>query len=680
MFRLLPFSSLLFACSSLAQFVEQDEQLRNLTTVRSPADANITVSFKEPDGACSTAFDSQKQYTGWVNIPGDYPTNLFFWFVGARQQTDSLTIWLNGGPGSSSMYGLFTGNGPCEVIAKGLDEYETVAREWGWDRASNMLFIDQPNQVGYSYNTPTNGTLRIPDSAILQPPQERIPDVPAWGFLNGTFSDKRGDGATQTANTTELAATAVWHMLQGLLSTIPPFANSTNSLDVHLFAESYGGRYGPIFAETFETQNRMRLTGALDPATTKEINLVSLGIVNGCIDREVQVPQYPVFANNNTYGVKAISDREAAFIADQFNAKDGCRDMLSRCARAAAENDPDGEGDDESVNKLCSSAVEVCSNIEEPYYNSKRGAYDLAANSEDPFPSMIFEEYLNQAWVQRAIGSPINFTTSSTEVFKEFQQTGDVARDGNIPRLAALLNSGVRVGLIYGDRDYICNWFGGEAVSLRLAQEAGAEYGNGFQAAGYAPIIVNDSYIGGAVRQFGNLSFSRVYQAGHAVAAYQPETAFQIFARILAGGSVSTGSTAISLSNYTTSGPREADEKQKLPDAPAPTCYVRSFASTCDSSAKELAASGQGVVINGVLYREEQDWPLWEKEAGSKSNAETSTKATQTATPTKTEALTGAFTATNTPGSDGDKSAAMGMRIWKGGLVMALMTMFGVMW
>jgi hypothetical protein len=132
---------LLLAPLVAAQFPSQQP---NLTTIKSPIDESITVSYKVPEGACKTAFSSQKQYTGWVNVPGnDYPTNLFFWFVAAREPTSVLTIWLNGGPGASSMFGFFNGAGPCGVVEKGLDQYETIAREWGWDRASNMLFIDQ---------------------------------------------------------------------------------------------------------------------------------------------------------------------------------------------------------------------------------------------------------------------------------------------------------------------------------------------------------------------------------------------------------------------------------------------------------------------------------------------------------------------------------------------------------
>src|ERR1700679_2330734 len=106
---------LLFALPSFT--LAQYPPVSNLTTIVSPVDGNITISYKTPPpGTCQTVFDTQQQYTGWVHIPGNYSTNLFFWFIGARDPTDQLTIWLSGGPGSSSMIGLFTENGPCEVI------------------------------------------------------------------------------------------------------------------------------------------------------------------------------------------------------------------------------------------------------------------------------------------------------------------------------------------------------------------------------------------------------------------------------------------------------------------------------------------------------------------------------------------------------------------------------------
>lgn len=131
---------LLFLTVSYAQY----PPISNLTTIVSPVNGDITISYTTPDASiCKTAFSDQQQYTGWVHIPGNYSTNTFFWFIGARDRTDELTIWLNGGPGSSSMIGLFTENGPCEVIEQGMGKLGTQVRDWGWDRGSNMLYIDQ---------------------------------------------------------------------------------------------------------------------------------------------------------------------------------------------------------------------------------------------------------------------------------------------------------------------------------------------------------------------------------------------------------------------------------------------------------------------------------------------------------------------------------------------------------
>ncbi|KAI5464731.1 Alpha/Beta hydrolase protein [Mariannaea sp. PMI_226] len=631
----------LLASRSLAQFIPfQSAQLRNLTVVHSPADPAVTISYKVPTGACNTAFDNQRQYTGWVSVPGDYPTNLFFWFVEAREQTETLTIWLNGGPGSSSLYGFFTGNGPCEVVEEGLNRYDTIAREWGWDRASNMLFIDQPNQVGFSYDTPTDGTLDFYQESLELPPVSNSFD-PDWSVANGTFSSGNGHG---TANTTQTAAMAVWHMVQGFLTTFPQYQPSSEgrngSLGINLFAESYGGRYGPIFAETFENQNLKREKGELPINTTVDLHLGALGIINGCVDMETQTPYYPQFANDNTYGFEAISDEEATFYLNKFNSTGGCQDLLKQCGNAAMLSDPDSSGDDSNVNDICREALKSCQAIQQPYYSAGRSPYDVSTPYADPFPPMTFLEYLNNAKTLKAIGSPVNYTMTSNAVFYEFADTGDEARDGNIVRLADLVNKGIQVGLIYGDRDYICNWMGGEAVSKKIAVQAGGEYATRFSQAGYAPIIVNDSYIGGVVRQFSNLSFSRVYQAGHAVPAYQPETAFQVFARIVMGTSISTGDK-IDLDTFNTTGPANATATAKLPDAPDPTCYVRNFMGTCDDDALSLYKHGKGVVINGVLYNSSEDWPL----------ATSSSKTAESQT-TVTETLTGVFTATSTPKDD----------------------------
>lgn len=627
---------LVFVTNALAQF---PNVAPNLTTIVSPVDPRIKISYKVPTGACTTAFESQEQYTGWVNLPGDYPTNLFFWFVGAREPSNILTIWLNGGPGASSMFGFFTETGPCEVVDSGADDkYKTIAREWGWDRASNMLFIDQPNQVGFSFDTPTNGSLDLLTNQIYSPPEERPNSRPPTVFLNGTFSSLNGNN---TANTTETAAVAVWHMLQGFLSAFPELNPPDNSsLGVNLFAESYGGKYGPVFASKWEEMNAGRVKGTVPNATSVDIHLTSLGIVNGCIDDMIQAPYYPIMATENSYGLEAINSIRARAANASFYIEGGCADLIKECRTAVAVSDAANTGAVPDVNKICNNAYETCTNnVMLPYQDAGRSVYDIAALAPDTFPPSRYLSYVNSASFQSAIGSTLNYTENSAQVINAFVATGDYERQEMVPKLASLLDAGVRVGLMYGDRDYICNWLGGEAVSLSLASSSSKfSYQDRFPSAGYAPIIVNDTYIGGVVRQFGNLSFSRIYQAGHSVPAYQPETAFQVFARIIMGTSVSDGQP-IDLSSYNTSGPANATSKLKLPPSPTSTCWIRNIKGTCSKDEENILLESDGesaVIINGALVT---------------GSVTTLPGTTVTSVMTTTEPLTGLFTATATPSS-----------------------------
>ncbi|KAI0894618.1 alpha/beta-hydrolase [Annulohypoxylon nitens] len=623
------------------QFPNATSQYLNLTTISSPIDPSIKISYKVPDGACNTAFESQTQYTGWVSIPGDFPTNTFFWFVGARDQqvNTSLTIWLNGGPGSSSMFGFFSETGPCEVVDDGTDEFTTVAREWGWDRASNMLFIDQPNQVGFSYDILTNGSLDLLTNNIYIPPSDRPSSVPPTAFLNGTFSSMN---TNNTANTTETAAVAIWHMLQGFLSTFPELnPPKDNVLGVNLFAESYGGKYGPAFASKWEEMNSARGNGTMSNATTVEIRLASLGIVNGCVDDLIQAPYYPIMATNNPYGFTAINSVRAQMANASFYSDGGCRDLINQCRTAVAGKDPNNTGSVSDVNSICESAYTSCTNnVMAPYSDSGRSVYDISAVLPDSFPPRRYLEYVNTASFQSAIGTSLNYTETNPQVAAAFASTGDYEREAMVPKLASLLDAGVRVGLIYGDRDYICNWLGGEAISFALAAATNHSnphpYTSGFTAAGYAPIIVNDSYIGGVVRQYGNLSFSRVYQAGHFVPAYQPATAFEIFARVIRGDSVSTGEN-IDLSTYNTSGPANATSSLNLPASPEQTCWLRDIPGSCSDEQQSVILNNKGFTVNGALQ----------------TGATVSAPPTETVvtTSTSTVPLTGLFTATATPSS-----------------------------
>lgn len=654
----------------------------NITIIRSPVDSNITLSIKSPPlGTCTTVFPTQKQYTGYVSLPPftlapiqqNYSINTFFWFIEARTNasTSPLTIYLNGGPGSSSMVGLFQETGPCQVVEIAQDRLGTRPNDWGWDRSTNILYVDQPNQVGFSYDTASNGSLNLFTDAITQPPSDVLSGQPIHTFLNGTFSSQN---ANRTSNTTEIAAHAVWHMLQGFLGAFPQFnpgtyPNSTKpgAVGVNLFAESYGGKYGPSFATLWEQQNLKRKNGSISSNKTLDIHLTSLGIMQGCIDDLVQGPFYPIFSNNNTYGIQALSLTDQQTAASSFLSVNGCKSLIQSCRNAVAAQDPADKGDVATVNQICRDAQTTCNEeVIGPYMNSGRNPYDITQKLPDPFPSSSYLEYLNSAEVQSAIGVSINYTQSKAAVQNAFVQTGDYERANPIPQIAYLLSLGVRVALIYGDRDYLCNWMGGQAVSFSIAAQSRG-YAP-FYSAGYAEIVVNNTYVGGVVRQYGNLSFSRIYDAGHLIPAYQPETAFTVFTRIIMGHDISLGED-VDLSSYTSNGTANSTETAKGHDQLAPTCWLRNIDNTCAKDQKAMLQQNKGMIINGILYSASSDWKSPPSSismvAGypgtgppsTTTNGAPSPTTKGSASTTTSEVPTGVFTATSTP-STTKKNAA----------------------
>jgi hypothetical protein len=264
----------------------------------------------------------------------------------------------------------------------------------------------------------------------------------------------------------------------------------------------------------------------------------------------------------------------------------------------------------------------------------------------------------------------VNFTETSSYVAQGFLATGDLSRDDTLDELSGLLARGVRIAFIYGDADFICNWQGGQAVANALANTLsngtvtstsgsnsmeGAtippSYAAGFAAAGYADIVVNNTYVGGAVKQFGNLSFSRIYDAGHFVPYYQPETAFQVFARIIFGHDLSTG-VPVNLTNFRSSGTAESYHTNTVPsDPPAQTCWVRSWNSSCSADETAAMLGGKGLVQHGIYYEDPASivLPTATVAAGFPGQPMSTNRTAPLSMGGTSTQLTGIYTATGTP-------------------------------
>ncbi|KAI9740661.1 MAG: hypothetical protein M1818_004625 [Claussenomyces sp. TS43310] len=485
--------------------------LEGITTLLSKYHEGVEISYKEPR-ICETT-PGVKSYSGYFHLPPgllsdiageqqDYPMNTSFWCSESRKDPHNapLSIWLNGGPGGSSLMGLLQELGPCFVNS---DSNSTYLNPWSWNNEVNMLFLDQPEHVGFSYDTLSNGTWGF-----------QAEDVGASNIILGNFSN-----GVPEQNATHLVGTFSSQNVNTFSFEFPAY--TTNNNRISLWYESYGGHYGPAFFNFFRQQNQKIANGSISEPGTKYIHLDTLGIINGLVDMLKQFTSWPNMAYNNTYGIEAINKTIYDEMMYTINER-GCLERLEKCQKAIEKHDPGSGRNIDDIEEFCG-PDKYCN------YNDSVGSYQN------------FSKAYNHAFYNIARSRADNFphpilTAILASTGKAFEATYDIVHGGYLQEISELLESGVKVAFVYGDRDFACNLMGGETISLAINYTGTKQ----FHAAGYTPILSPGVGIGGQVRQYGNLSFSRVYQAGHQLPSYQPEMACSIFRRSIFNKDIAT--------------------------------------------------------------------------------------------------------------------------------------------
>ncbi|KAL6619191.1 hypothetical protein ACP70R_034330 [Stipagrostis hirtigluma subsp. patula] len=95
-------------------------------------------------------------YSGYVTVDEHAGRALFYWLqeVPEEAQPAPLVLWLNGGPGCSSIaYGASEELGAFRIRPDGATLY---LNEHRWNKVANILFLDSPAGVGFSYTNTTS--------------------------------------------------------------------------------------------------------------------------------------------------------------------------------------------------------------------------------------------------------------------------------------------------------------------------------------------------------------------------------------------------------------------------------------------------------------------------------------------------------------------------------------------
>lgn len=102
-------------------------------------------------------------HAGLITVNPDFDSNMFFWYFPAAYDSANapVVLWLQGGPGGSSLFGLFVEHGPFSVTA----DLELEDRTTAWSLTHNLIYIDNPVGTGFSF---TRGGFAENETAVAE--------------------------------------------------------------------------------------------------------------------------------------------------------------------------------------------------------------------------------------------------------------------------------------------------------------------------------------------------------------------------------------------------------------------------------------------------------------------------------------------------------------------------------
>merc|ERR1719272_447665 len=131
-----------------------------------------------------------KQYSGYLNVSAT--KRLHYWLVESESNpsADPTVLWLNGGPGCSSLDGWAYEHGPFRI--NDTDPTQLVKFDYNWNKQANMLYLEAPVGVGFSYSTDqadykcTDDTTAIDNLLSIEAFYKGFPELKPNGlFLSG---------------------------------------------------------------------------------------------------------------------------------------------------------------------------------------------------------------------------------------------------------------------------------------------------------------------------------------------------------------------------------------------------------------------------------------------------------------------------------------------------------------
>ncbi|KAJ0976942.1 hypothetical protein J5N97_012416 [Dioscorea zingiberensis] len=416
-----------------------------------------------------------KQYAGYVDVDVKAGRSLFYYFVEAQGDAHlkPLTLWLNGGPGCSSMGGgAFTELGPFFPTGDGQG---LRINNKSWNKVSNLLFVESPAGVG-------------------------------WSYSNTTSDYTRDDQST---------AHDMYTFMLRWFDKFPQY----KTRDLFLTGESYAGHYIPQLANVLLRHNKL--------STRFKFNIKGVAIGNPLLnlDRDVGA----TFEFFWSHGM--ISDEIGLAIMKECDFKDyvpGGNNNMSKSCNDATQAAYTVVGD--YINEY-DVILDVCyPSIVEQELRLKKLATKISLGVD---VCMSFERhyYFNLPEVQHALHANRTNLTYEWSMCSGILNYSDTDSSINIlPILKNIVAHKIPVWVFSGDQDSVVPLLGSRTLVRELAHELK------FGITVPYSVWFYKGQVGGWVTEYGNLlTFATVRGASHMVPYAQPGRALQLFTSFIHG-------------------------------------------------------------------------------------------------------------------------------------------------
>ncbi|KZV39849.1 serine carboxypeptidase [Dorcoceras hygrometricum] len=425
-------------------------------------------------------------YSGYVTTNKESGRALFYWFFEAVEDPSSkpLVLWLNGGPGCSSVaFGLAEEIGPFHVEKDGKSLY---LNPYSWNEVANLLFLDSPVGVGFSYSNTSSDLL------------------------------SNGDKRTAVEN------------LEFLLQWFDRFPQYKES-DFYITGESYAGHYVPQLSQAIVRHNQK--TGE------KIINLKGFMVGNALTDDfHDHLGRFEFL-----WSVGMISDQtfKRLNIVCDFQSFIHSSELCEKVQDIAEEEI--GDIDLYSIFTPPCTANYSGSN----HLRSGKRKFGILGRAYDPCTEEHSTIYFNLPEVQRALHvhdkSPsFKWETCSDLVYDNWKDSPRSV----LKVYSELLHSGLRIWIFSGDTDAVIpvasTRYSIDSLKLPTVSQWRAWYDDGQK--GFVKVDLDYSLsvlqVGGWTQEYKGLTFVTVRGAGHEVPLHKPKLALTLFKSFLSGKSM----------------------------------------------------------------------------------------------------------------------------------------------